>query len=366
MQQNLTITYTKAVGIILMVLAHCSNFPLVDQIIHSFHMPLFFIVSGYCFKEKYLNEPLTFVQKRIVGLWWPYVKWGMLFLAMHNVFFRINIYNDKWGYYGIVQHLYTFGDFVDKAKSILIMTKTESLLGGYWFLGSLFWGSLIAFGVLVCSHLLSKKVNCNLLVTSVLGGGGGGLVLVCLVTNYIPKTFTVFLIGPREFMAATFFIVGYFLAKSKMPKFNWWQSILAFGFLVANSFWGQISAAAPFNDALKVVPYMITAVFGTWCVYSLPWHRMKGTLAPFMEYVGNHTLEILTWHLLCFKIISYILILVHGLPIEQLAEIPVVGESARTFKGWFVLYAIVGIGLPLLMTYLWENLKNKIVTFRHS
>lgn len=60
-QQNLTVTYTKATGIILMVLAHCSHFSLLYQIVYSFHMPLFFIMSGYCFKTKYFHEPVSFV-----------------------------------------------------------------------------------------------------------------------------------------------------------------------------------------------------------------------------------------------------------------------------------------------------------------
>lgn len=50
---NDTITYMKAVGIMLMVLAHYSNFLFIYYTVYMFHMPLFFIVSGYCFKEKY-------------------------------------------------------------------------------------------------------------------------------------------------------------------------------------------------------------------------------------------------------------------------------------------------------------------------
>ena len=360
MQKNLTITYMKATGIMLMVLAHCSGFSLLYRIVYSFHMPLFFIVSGYCFKDKYFSKPGTFIWRRVKGLWWPFVKWGLLFLVLHNLFFRWNIYNDKYGYHGIVQHLYSTGDFINHATNILLMTQTECLLGGYWFLRSLFWGSLIAFGALVCGYWIFK-IKYNSLLISVLGST---LLLVCLVTNYIPKTFTVFLIGPRDFMAATFFVIGYCLAKMRFPAFNWWQSLLAFALMVFNSFYNLIEVADPFNDPIKVVPYMITAVLGTWCVYSLPWHRMKEKLALSVEYVGNHTLEILTWHFLCFKIVSLIIIFIYHLPIERLAEFPTIGEYANC--GWFVLYTIVGIGLPLLMTILWGNLKNKIVVSRHS
>lgn len=364
MQQNLTITYTKAVGIILMVLAHCSSFLLLDNIIGSFHMPLFFIVSGYCFKERYIHESTLFVWRRIKGLWWPYVKYGMLFLAFHNVFFDLNIYNDKYGFMGIVQHLYTADDYLDRAKCILMMTRTECLLGGYWFLTSLFWGSLIAFWMLVGCQLIAKITKLNRIL--IIAVGGAILLVTCLITNYIPKTFTIFLIGPRDFMSATFFMIGYCFAISKIPKFKWWQSLLAFSTVIVNSCFLHwvISAADIFSDPIKVMPYVITAVLGTWCVYSLPWERLEGKKAKLMEYIGNHTLDILTWHLLCFKLVSLVIIVDYNLPIERLAEFPTIGEYDN--RGWFVASTIVGLGVPLLMVYGYEKALIRIKAFFHA
>ena len=115
MQQNQTITYMKATGIILMVLAHCSNFELLYRIVYSFHMPLFFIVSGYCFKEKYLGEKKTFLCKRIKGLYWPYAKWGIVFVLLHNFFYSVGIYNDTSEFNGHVILPYTTIEFWKKS-----------------------------------------------------------------------------------------------------------------------------------------------------------------------------------------------------------------------------------------------------------
>lgn len=88
---NLSICYIKAFAIMLMVLGHaCSDnipgFPLLMPFIVMFHMPIFFIASGYCFKEKYLSSPGKYLYNKVKGIWWPYVKWGLLFLLLHNVF----------------------------------------------------------------------------------------------------------------------------------------------------------------------------------------------------------------------------------------------------------------------------------------
>lgn len=93
---NNTITYMKAIGIILMVFMHCTNnFPHLRNFIYMFHMPLFFFVAGYCFKASYLNSPLNFITKRMKSIWWPYAKFCGLLVLFHNVFIRIHVYSTE-------------------------------------------------------------------------------------------------------------------------------------------------------------------------------------------------------------------------------------------------------------------------------
>lgn len=44
------IDYIRAIGIVLMVLAHIPLSDAFVHYVHGFHMPLFFVVSGYCYK----------------------------------------------------------------------------------------------------------------------------------------------------------------------------------------------------------------------------------------------------------------------------------------------------------------------------
>lgn len=50
-----SIDIAKGIGIILMIVGHCSfcfvDYPWVIRGIYSFHMPLFFIISGFFIKE---------------------------------------------------------------------------------------------------------------------------------------------------------------------------------------------------------------------------------------------------------------------------------------------------------------------------
>lgn len=58
-------------------------------------------------------------------------------------------------------------------------------------------------------------------------------------------------------------------------------------------------------------------------------------------------MTILTWHFLCFKLVSLLIIFLYKLPIERLAEFPAITEYSQ--KGWFIAYFFMGVFIPLIM-----------------
>ena len=141
-----SVSIAKAFAIMLMVLAHTWFMDIGNKWINMFHMPLLFFMAGYCFKDKYLTDFKSFAIKRVTGLYKPFVKWGLVFLVLHNVFFYLNIYNSDYGFRGNASQIYSLTDFAKHAIMIVIsMSGQEQLLGGYWFLKSLVVGSLIAY-----------------------------------------------------------------------------------------------------------------------------------------------------------------------------------------------------------------------------
>lgn len=93
MTRDLTISVTKAICIILMVVGHSGGPEGLGNFIYLFHMPCFFVCSGFLFKEKYFFEPGQYIFNKIKGLWWPFVKWSFIFLFLHNLFAKIHIYD---------------------------------------------------------------------------------------------------------------------------------------------------------------------------------------------------------------------------------------------------------------------------------
>lgn len=338
------VTIAKGCGIIMMVMAHCST-PYVTSYIYMFHMPLFFILSGYCFKEKYLNDKLAFIWRRIKGLYVPFVKWGLLFLLLHNLFFYVNIYNSQYGWNNSVSQLYSIRDLLSRmVYGTLLFNSSEQLLGGYWFLIQLFFASIIS--LILIRYLKNAFLGCGLAIV---------LCIAMKLLNFrIPYTS----ICDLTLFSTSFYIIGYLVRKHNMTFRNVYVGLLsAITIYIGSLFWYSEMPNCPIS---KIIPYFFTAVLGSLMVLQFSkWlnnFRALAFLRSVLIHVGNHTLEILTWHFLSFKIVTLIALFVEDKPIEMLAQFPTLQEPLHSF--WWILYTIAGVIVPL--TGIW--LKNRVVT----
>lgn len=79
----------KGIGILLMVYDHAINvcggydrMAFTHQYIQSFHMPLFFIVSGFLWKRRNNQEE---IRRKTISLLVPYVMFAIVYLALISI-----------------------------------------------------------------------------------------------------------------------------------------------------------------------------------------------------------------------------------------------------------------------------------------
>lgn len=328
------VTIAKAIGILLMVAAHAGMPDVASRFIVMFHMPLFFFMAGYCFKEKYLlPPPVTFINKRVKGLYVPFVKWSLLFLLFHNVFYHLGIYNGEYGFKGGVSYLYTWKEYAIRCIRIVVgLHGQEQLLGGYWFLPQLLYASIIGF--------FTIKYVRNLCL------GTGMMLGLAFMASAFDLRVPFWGIRSLTFLSTVFFLAGYLYRKNYNGWDKWYHTVL-FAVIVAIGSVFCYTSMLSFTTS-KILPYTVCAVCGT--VMTLNVSRCmaskEGRLKDVLVYVGNNTLTVLTWHFLCFKIVSLIIIKCYGLPMEQLASFPVIPEYASL---WWIAYFAVGAGVPLCL-----------------
>lgn len=147
MEKKREISIAKGIAIILMLLGHIfinKDTRYVHDFIYSFHMPFFFIISGYCFSEYHLNNTKQYIKKRINTLYFPYVFWLSAFAILHNYLLNSGIYNinELWGCSG----LYTSHDLFENLYNIVFyLDGKEILVGQLWFIRTLFFAVIAVF-----------------------------------------------------------------------------------------------------------------------------------------------------------------------------------------------------------------------------
>jgi len=140
MNRDEALDIIKGIGIILMVVRHSGAPAYIHDIIYTFHMPLFFVCSGWFFSDRCIDDSRGFVVRKIKSIYLPYWKWCFVFLLLHNVFYSVGILNSSYGALnGSVSHLYEIKDFAVYVTDFTFrMTGYDSyLLGAYWFVRSL-------------------------------------------------------------------------------------------------------------------------------------------------------------------------------------------------------------------------------------
>ncbi len=108
-------------------------------------------------------------------------------------------------------------------------------------------------------------------------------------------------------------------------------------------------------SAMQILPYSVCAILGTIMMLNLS-HRLslhQNIVTQFLKFAGDHTLEVLTWHFLAFKLVSFFIIIIYSLPIELLASFPVIPDYSNLY---WPLYSLVGIGMPLSILYIKKRL----------
>ena len=374
MNRNTVISISKGIAIILMVIAHAEAPGWLCKFIFEFHMPLFFITAGYFFSLKYLNDEATFVKKRVKGLYWPFVKWSVFFLIIHNWMFDIGILNERFGNEtGGVTHPYTWHQIQQNLWHIFTAMGgyDQFLCGAFWFFRGLFVASILYLIIYkVVLHVLpEKRANAAPYLICLI------MLLLCAWKTYEGlKIITLVQGGYRDLMGCFFFGCG-FIFRQYAGQYRQfigrhyaalWTTILfaVVVFLFSKYLTANMNWRSTFVQFLSLP---IPALLGFLMTYNISlWlDRREGRLKQFLVYTGNNTLNIFIFHIVAYKVVSLLKIWYYGLDIRQIGCHMVIHEYSQQDLFW-ILYTIAGVGLPLGCTWLSRKIKERVRGYKAS
>lgn len=341
--RNCALDIAKAICIILMVIGHSGCPDYLHRFIYMFHMPCFFFISGYLLNDKYLTNKKTGLWKKIKGSYYPFIKWLTIFLLLHNVFAYLHIYDAS----------YSLKEIAIKFVRILTMTGSEQLLGGFWFLISLCWASIVT---IVFFHVHAKGKQTNYI------SNVSVLILLLVMASFwnhlpvkLPSQF-----GEQTFLATVFYMSGYIYHKIESKYTNPTPSLVLFIFPAVTAIFMNLNM----DCKSTVIPlYYIIAICGTVATLQLSRCLSYTKITPLLAYIGDKTLYILTFHFLSFKLVSYVYIKYNHIPLDYLTQFPVL-EITNSWM--WILYTLVGISLSLLIWELVHKMPKYLTALVHT
>ena len=147
MSRDGRIDIAKALAIILVVLGHSLEAPVEWQqylrnYVVSFHLSLFFFLSGWFLDIQDIASKLHFIARKVKGLWLPYVKWMFAFIVLHNIFCKLHCYGSFRG--GQMPGTCSIIEIAENLIMSLTFRGNNQLLGGFWFIPTLFYASIMS------------------------------------------------------------------------------------------------------------------------------------------------------------------------------------------------------------------------------
>lgn len=339
------IDIAKGIGIILMVIGHTG---FMDYYISLFHMPLFFFLAGYTYTyhDGGLSELKETIKRRIQSLYIPFIKYELFFTLFFNVFVYFHLIDSDYN---------KIPNTVNMLDSILTLNVVDNLTGAAWFIPVIFIVSISFAIACVLAQKLKKIMNpyITLLLIS----------LIMLTIGYYFSLNEIHMAKNIEVVFSVFVIyyLGYIAKHIKIKEsMQIPLCILSVGVLFYISKYGSISIA--FNKYFSPLILIIASISGSKLVIGISKLIEKTKyLSNVLQYIGKNTLPIMFLHLLCFKLVTYVQILRYKQDIDTLKSYPVFIST----NGWWVIYSVVGIVLPLLsiciVKYLYQILiKNRV------
>lgn len=309
--------FVKGLGILTVVLGHSGN-TILHHYFFWFHMPIFFIISGYFFKPlNQMSDLKPYVQKKAKHFLIPYIFFGMFIAIIMNFLQWIN---GNASLYTIVKEV---------AGLLYGGRAANGSYGVFWFVTCLFI-TQVAFALVLLKIKSGKKIL--------------GVLFVC----YLIACLESFLAGKIDlrlpwnfdvaFLAIVYFAVGYYLKQGNLLNKIKWNRILVPSsiFFIAAIVVGEKFGLVKYKLDLKyhvynhpildlLIPIGISYLFIYLCFHLYQKVNPDNRLLRVVETIGMSSLTIMYLHI----------------PIN---------DGIRLFVpyGW-ILFFIIGFIVPFLL-----------------
>lgn len=313
--RNIALDIAKGIGILLVIVGHTAGMKhICQELIYSFHMPLFFIIAGYLYHRQDIKTLAAKSTKRLL------LPWIVALLLQVVLCLFLGDKTEAWGY----------------AQSILFPdgTREDNMLwagihssGAVWFLPALFWCRIIYAAIEQRLGNRSIYVSIPLTIIAVLLGRFvlnlpfaiqmGCSALVFYEMGYRTKTHEVLNKGKLRWGVLLF-----------IPLWIFYERYVTF-----EMFWYQYGWTYP-TDVIVAFAATYSLVVASTFIARMGW------LSRGFEWLGKNSLYILCTHTLMLIVLGY--------TSEWLPS-----------NGWLIM--LINMCLSVLLAVVYVKVKERVV-----
>lgn len=129
----------KGIGIILVFIGHIGFSEEIVKLIYSFHMPLFFVCSGYLYKTEYDKISIReFIRKKAKSLMYPYFVLGTVIIVYNSL---VDVFLKRFVLIQLGKRV------IALLYGAYIWENNYEYIGTLWFLPALFCAQIVFYAI---------------------------------------------------------------------------------------------------------------------------------------------------------------------------------------------------------------------------
>ena len=301
--RNGLIDCAKGLAIILMVAGHaCTEGGAfthwLHDFIYTFHMPFFFIISGYLYKAEKGNRPLGYVKSKFNSLYVKFIFYNVAFILLNNLLWKIGIINADYTFYGSSWHQYSVGEIGDRIlRTLVTFGLPEWTALALWFLKDLF---LVAIIFMFALKIIYVKEHFE------------WFVIACLIVGCLFPTFTLPYLGINvKRVACELFLYGFgYMLKYKTVKLNTLVVLILVAVSLISPFVFDFMELQYVNGLFTTLRFLILGIVGfLWFMWICEqvYSKKNVCINRALRTVNQNAIPIMAMHVVFFKIGTFTL-----------------------------------------------------------
>ncbi|MBR2154101.1 MAG: acyltransferase family protein [Bacteroidaceae bacterium] len=326
-------------------------FPIANLFGAMWHVPVFFMLSGFFIREEKLLQPKSFIRNKMKRLYIMLLYYYFPATLMHNCLLDWGWYDTTIDYHGKFVTYWNCSELLKRIAECMAFAGREPIMGAMWFVYVLLLAFIGYSLVSTVVHRIVKEEKKYEIYKALL------LLFLVIVSCVFSEKFSLTI--PRvnnTFTAIWLIYCGYIIRNVVKVDFNnGYVAIAAFLLLYHTAMiGGGISLNRNYyHDAFFLTGVSFSALYIV-CYLSRKIEFTWGGI--FLEKCGKESFHIMALHLVGFKF-GIIIINLLGANIFLADQMPKLGSNYL----YVVILFTFGITFPLVFMYLFRKVKTFVI-----